>query len=115
MLMTIGIKTRYFRQASEKKRILPTLILRSIGTITSKVVLLSVGAPEYIVSNALGRNDDQSMTQAHIDREIGQETSLERVVHGQPGQQSIGEHESESVCGDVHGCQNSRFVPERVD
>lgn len=86
-----------------------------IGTVASKVILLSIGAPENVVSNALSRNNNKSMGQAHINREISQEASLERVVHGQPGQQSIGEHEAESIGGDIHSCQDGRFVPERVN
>lgn len=92
-----------------------TLVLRSVGAISSKVILLTVGAPEDPVANTLGTDHQQAVGKAHVHRERGQETCLERVVHRQPSQQSIGEHESESVSGDVHGCQDSRFVPERVN
>lgn len=104
-----------FSEIAKGKKVRRTLVHRMISTVASKVILLSIGAPENVVSNALSRNNNQSMGQAHIDREIGQEASLKRVVHGQPGQQSIGEHETESIGGDVHSRQDGRFVPERVD
>lgn len=92
-----------------------TLVLGSIGAISSKVILLAVGASEDPVSDTLGTNHQQAVGKAHVHGERGQETGLERVVHWQPSQQSIGEHESKSIRGDIHGCQDSRLVPERVD
>lgn len=92
-----------------------TLVLRGVGAISSKVVLLTVSAPEDPVADTLGTDHQQAVGKAHIYRIRGQETRLKRVVHWQPSQQSIGEHESESVSGDIHGGQDSGLVPERVN
>ena len=92
-----------------------TLVLRSISAVASKAVLLEVGASEDVVSYALGGDDDQGVRQAHVDREGSQETGLQGVVHGQPGQETVGKHEAEPIGRDIHGCQDRGFVPKGVD
>jgi len=92
-----------------------TFVLRSRGTITSKVIFLPIGTSENEVSDALCRNDRSAMWKAHFQGECSQETSLHRVVERQPGQQPVSQHESESICSDVHGCQHCCLVPQRVD
>lgn len=82
--------------------------------VGAEAVLLVVRCAEDVVACALDREDHEDVKWPEDDRMHTEVTGLERVDEGHPYKISKGEHETEAVCGDVHGGEDSWFHPESV-
>ena len=73
----------------------------------SEVVLFSISVPKYVVPRQIYKKDNCRPQGAQLHRLKSQISSLEGVNKRHPGKIADGEHESEAVCGDVHGSKDS--------
>lgn len=88
---------------------------RVVGPVRAEDVFLRVGATEDIIACEIDGEDDEGAQGAELDRVDGQIARLQGVDEGQPDQVAEGEHETETVRGDVHGREDGWLVPERVE
>lgn len=79
-----------------------------------KLVFLVIGAAEDPVTEQVGADSDSGAHRTKFNRVESQVPCLETISKRNPSKIANGKHIAETVGGDVHGCEEGRFVVEAV-
>lgn len=93
------------------------LEVRNLGVvgIGTERILLKVGGAKDVEAQSNDREHTSKTNWAERQRMDGQVTSLLRVHERNPDKVTECKHHAKAVRGNVHGCQNGRLKPPRVE
>lgn len=83
--------------------------------VVAEVVLFQIGRAEDVEAGTNKRNHGGKSSRSEGERVVGEVPGLLGIDKGNPDEVTKGQHHTEAIRGDVHGCEDGGFKHPRVD
>ena len=75
----------------------------------AEVIFLAIRGTEDVVAEQVRSQNEPGVEWAELNLVEHEVARLERVDEGQPREVTDGQHEAETICGDIHGGEDGRL------